>query len=241
MSRYNGIRPVTNGLVFCIDASNPQSILSGQTTWSDLSGNGNNGTLTNGPTYVYSGASSSIRFDGADDYVNCGDISTLILSNNQFTFSCWFRMTGTSRGDLFNIKNFNVSQDDIGFFIDTNNKLYAYFSILNVITSNIEGRASVSTTTFLRNTIYNIVCMKDASQKIVMYVNGVLDNNTYSTVTNTANVATTPLWLASNKTGPTTPAALFAGNIYSTQVYNRALSATEVSQNFNALRGRFGI
>jgi hypothetical protein len=83
--------------------------------------------------------------------------------------------------------------------------------------------------------------MKDASQKIVMYVNGVLDNNTYSTVTNTVNVATTPLWFASNKTGPTTPAVPFAGNIYSTQVYNRALSATEVQQNFNALRGRFGI
>ena len=232
---------VTSGMVLNLDTGYYNSYSGAGTTWSDLSGNGNNGTLTNGPTYVYSGASSSIQFDGADDYVNCGDISTLILSNNQFTFSCWFRMTGTSRGDLFNIKNFNVSQDDIGFFIDTNNKLYAYFNVLGVITSNIESRASISTTTFLRNTIYNIVCMKDASQKIVMYVNGVLDNNTYSTVTNTANVATTPLWFASNKTGPTTPAVPFAGNIYSTQVYNRALSATEVSQNFNALRGRFGI
>ena len=78
MSRYNGIRPVTNGLVFCVDASNPQSILSGQTTWSDLSGSGNNGTLTNGPTYVSSGVSSSIQFDGVDDYVS---INTPIISS----------------------------------------------------------------------------------------------------------------------------------------------------------------
>ena len=74
-----------------------------------------------------------------------------------------------------------------------------------------------------------------------MYVNGVLDNNTYSTTTNTATVATTPFWIASNKTGPTTPAAAFAGNIYSNQTYNRALSASEVLQNYNATKTRFGL
>jgi hypothetical protein len=73
------------------------------------------------------------------------------------------------------------------------------------------------------------------------YVNGVLDNNTYSTTTNTATVATTPFWIASNKTGPTTPAAAFAGNIYSNQTYNRALTASEVLQNYNATKGRFGL
>ena len=242
MSFYHSPKIVTDGLVLSLDAGNTKSYPGTGTLWLDKSGRGNNGTLTNGPTFN-SGSGGSIVFDGVDDYVNCGNISTTILSNNQFTANYWFRMTGTARGDLFNIKNFNTPQDDIGFFIDTNNKLFSYIQVQGTITNNNVGfgYASISTTTFLRNTIYNVTFGKDASQKIFMYVNGVLDNNTYSTTTNTATVATTPFWIASNKTNPTTPAIPFAGNIYNTQVYNRALSATEVQQNFNALRGRFGI
>jgi len=89
--------------------------------------------------------------------------------------------------------------------------------------------------------IYNICAQKDASQKIAMYVNGILDNNTYSTVTNTSTVATSSLWIASNKSDAVTPALSFPGNIYQTSIYNRALSAQEVAQNYNATKTRFGL
>jgi hypothetical protein len=240
-TQYSFGKIVTDGLVLCLDAADRNSYVSGSLTWRDVAGS-NNGTLTNGPTFNSTNG-GSIVFDGVDDYVDCGNISSIILSNNQFTANYWFRMTGTARGDLFGIKNFNTPQDDIGFFIDISNKLNAYFNIQGVITNNIPGTgyASISNTTFARNTIYNIVCMKDASQKIVMYVNGVLDNNTYSTITNTSNVAITPFWVASNKTGPTTPAVPFSGNIFSAQIYNRALSALEVLQNYNSQKSRFGL
>lgn len=228
---------VTDGLVLYLDAANTKSYPGSGTTWTDIAA-GNNGTLTNGPTFD-SGNGGSIVFDGVDDYVNCGNISSVILGNNQFTTSYWFRMTGNARGDLFSIKNFNTPQDDIGFFIDTNNKLYAYFYIQGTLTNNISGRASVSTITFSRNTLYNITVGKDASQKIFMYVNGVLDNNTYSTTTNTSTVASTPLWIASNKTTPSTLTLPFAGNIYNMYTYNRALSATEILQNYNAVKSRY--
>jgi len=233
---------VQDGLVLELDAADKNSYPGSGTSWFDLSGNNNTGTLTNGPTFN-SGNGGSIVFDGVDDYVNCGNISSLILSNNQFTANYWVRMAGSNRGDLFSIKNFNASQDDIGFFIDTNNKLYAYFKVQGVVTNNGvgSGYASISTTTFLRNTIYNITFGKDASQKIFMYVNGVLDNNTYSTTTNTATVATTPFWIASNKTGATTPTLGWNGNVYNTQIYNRALSSTEILQNYNATKTRFGL
>jgi len=233
---------VQDGLVLELDAADKNSYPGSGTSWFDLSGNNNTGTLTNGPTFN-SGNGGSIVFDGVDDYVNCGNISSLILSNNQFTANYWVRMAGSNRGDLFSIKNFNASQDDIGFFIDTNNKLYAYFKVQGVVTNNGvgSGYASISTTTFLRNTIYNITFGKDASQKIFMYVNGVLDNNTYSTTTNTATVATTPFWIASNKTGATTPTLGWNGNVYNTQIYNRALSSTEINQNYNATKTRFGL
>jgi hypothetical protein len=242
---WRGPNIVKNGLVLYLDAGSPNSFypLTAGTTWKDISGNTNNGTLTNGPTYN-SGNGGSIVFDGVDDYVNCGNISSLILSNNQFTANYWVRMAGSNRGDLFNIKNFNASQDDVSFFIDTNNKLYAYFKVQGVLTNNgpsVQDRASVSTTVFSRNTIYNITFGKDASQKIFMYVNGVLDNNTYNTTTDVATVSTTPFWIASNKTGATTPTLGWNGNIYNVQVYNRALSSTEILQNYNATKTRFGL
>jgi energy-coupling factor transporter ATP-binding protein EcfA2 len=175
---------VTSGMVLNLDAGFTGSYPKGNQQWYDMSGSGNTGTLINGPTFnPLSGG--SIVFDGTNDYVTCGDISSSILSNNQFSVSFWFIMSGTARGDLFNIKNFNTPQDDIGFFIDTDNKLYAYFSVRGVITNNSVsfGYASGSRTTFSRNKLYHITCLKDSSQKIVMYVNGVFDNNTYSTIT----------------------------------------------------------
>jgi hypothetical protein len=233
---------ITDGLVLYLDAANTRSYPGSGTAWNDLSRSGNNGTLVNGPTFN-SANLGSIVFDGTNDYVDCGNMSSLILSNNQFTANYWVRMAGSNRGDLFNIKNFNTPQDDIGFFIDSSNKLYAYFNVQGVVTNNGvgSGYASISTTTFLRNTIYNITFGKDASQKIFMYVNGVLDNNTYSTTTNTATVATTPFWIASNKTGATTPTLGWNGNVYNTQIYNRALSSTEILQNYNATKTRFGL
>jgi hypothetical protein len=234
---------VTNGLVLYLDAANTKSYVSGSTTWNDLSRGGNNGTLVNGPTFN-SANGGGVVFDGVNEYTDCGFISQTILSNNQFTFNYWIKMTGgIARGDFFNIKNFNTPQDDIGFFIDTNNKLYAYFNVQGTITNNGVGfgYASVSTTTFTRNTIYNICVQKDASQKIVMYVNGTLDNNTYSTVTNTANVASTQLWIGSNRSNLTTPTLSFPGTIYQASIYNRALSAQEILQNYNATKTRFGL
>ena len=58
---------VTNGLVLCLDAANSKSYPGSGTTWTDLSGRGNNGTLVNGVGYN-SGNLGSLVFDGVDDY-----------------------------------------------------------------------------------------------------------------------------------------------------------------------------
>jgi hypothetical protein len=242
MASLGGPNIITNGLVLQLDAANTKSYASGSATWSDLSGNNNSGSLINGPTFN-SVNGGSLVFNGTNTYISSSILSTQILSNNQFTANYWLQITGSARGDFFSIKNFNTPQDDIGFFIDTDNKLYAYFSVQGTITNNGvgSGYASVSNTIFSRNTIYNITCIKDASQKIVMYINGILDNNTYSTITNTSNVALTSVWIGSNRTNATTPAVTWPGNIYNVQVYNRALSASEVLQNYNATKARFNL
>ena len=66
-----GPNVVYNGLVLYLDAANNKSYVSGSTSWNDLTGNKNVGTLTNGPTFN-TGSGGSIVFDGVDDYVNLG-------------------------------------------------------------------------------------------------------------------------------------------------------------------------
>ena len=85
----------TDGLVLCLDAANTKSYPGSGTVWSDLSRGGNNGTLTNGPTFN-SGNGGSIVFDGVNDYVDCG-VSNISLPIN-ITLISWIyqsTITGT--------------------------------------------------------------------------------------------------------------------------------------------------
>lgn len=78
---------VTEGLVFYVDAANPKSFVNGNTTWNDLSRSGNNGTLTNGPTFDSSNG-GSISFDGLNDYV---DTSTINFGQ-VYTLNFWVKL-----------------------------------------------------------------------------------------------------------------------------------------------------
>ena len=87
MGFYRGPKIVTNGLVLYLDAANKKSYPGTGTTWTDLSGLGNNGTLTNGPTFN-SANGGSIVFDGVDDYVSVANNSSLNASTQ--TVSVWY-------------------------------------------------------------------------------------------------------------------------------------------------------
>ena len=92
MALTHGIKPiVTSGLVLCLDAGNIKSYPGIGTAWTDLSGRGGIGTLTNGPTYN-SANGGSFSFDGIDDYVS--SVSNLTLANN-FSVSLWLRSTNS--------------------------------------------------------------------------------------------------------------------------------------------------
>ena len=85
MSLYHSPQISLNGLVLCLDAANPKSYPGSGTTWTDLSGNGNNGTLVNGVGYS-SDNLGSLVFDGANDYVNAGNLGSFY---SQGTISYW--------------------------------------------------------------------------------------------------------------------------------------------------------
>ena len=93
---------LSNGLVLNLDAGNTASYPGSGTTWTDLSGLGNNGTLVNGPTYSSDGG-GSISLDGLDDYVNISTLSTSKISNGSISF--WRKSLNSNRWLMFGGQN----------------------------------------------------------------------------------------------------------------------------------------
>jgi hypothetical protein len=201
---------VQNGLVLNLDAAVDASY-SGGTTWRDLEG-GNNGTLTNGPTFD-AGNGGSIVFDGSDDYVDCGNPS---ISTGKLTTSAWVKINTTKFQHVL-----DSSSNSWHLAILDSNRPYLYNG------STYGGGAQV-----LSNlTWYMITGVQGTT--LDMYVNGVLSQSVASNV----NVSTNTLHIGRWQNGGRN----LDGDIASAQIYNRALTATEVLQNYNVTRHRFGV
>jgi hypothetical protein len=229
-TRYNytgGI--VTNGLVLNLDAAKTDSYPGTGTTWRDLSGFGNNGTLTNGPTFSGIGKQASIVFDGTNDYVNLGNTNN--LGAEPFTINTWFNHIpdGDYQGVITKGTGTGIG---IGYRILVTPDAKAYFDISDNVTSN----TFISNTGVGSNTWVNVVLVRESSNTFKGYINGVLDK----TQTKTVGSCTTSYDL---RIGGQFDASQYAfkGSISIASICSRALSASEVTQNFNALRGRYGI
>ena len=230
----------TDGLVFYVDAANPKSYVSGSTTWSDLSKNNNNGTLTNGPTFD-SNNKGSILYDGSDDYVQV-DGFELLDNVNEFSINMWVKYGGiptTALSLLSKTKTGFATAFDLLYTNDTTSLIFRK----NTSTSWSNSSVSLSTTQFT-----NICLVQNPNEltnleKIKAYINGQLIANE-SAGGSIAIPATPglPFFIGALKQGnDPVPRNEWSGNIANTSIYNRALSATEVLQNYNATKTRFGL
>ena len=211
-------RIVTDGLVLALDAANTKSYPGSGTTWTDLSGNGNDGTLDNSVTYTSSN-SGGLSFDGTDELVSLPKI----ITTSDFTV-CQFITPISDTGEGWTFEQYNGG---IGrLIINTVSSFLRFFIGGTAITTNI---------TLTSNQPYFICCSRTGSTGKI-YINGNL--NVSGTLTSNALDDTT-CSIGGSKTFST--GKQFIGDIYTTSVYNRELSASEIQQNFNALRGRFGI
>jgi hypothetical protein len=209
-----------------LDAGNPYSynpLNTGSTTWTDISGNGNNGTLTNGTYY----SNGTMVFDGVDDYVNVPyDASKINFPDNNATICVWFNSTPS--GDNYGALVTQRSSNSTGF------QTYVYQNKFFADGGGVSAGV-FSTTTVVKGTTYFGCAVYDKTNSLLkIYVNG----NYEVQVSYTGNIQDTfPIRLGNGafSDGP------YPGNIYAAQVYRRALSDTEILQNFNALRGRYGI
>ena len=214
---------VVDGLVLYLDAANPRSYQSGSLIWNDLSGNNNNGALTNGPAFNTS-ASGVIRFDGVDDYVT-GNITP--LSGSAFTICVW-------------IYPLVIPLDNTYFSIGTlqGTDLALHLRLVNNTTVRFALYADDLDTTItpITGNWSYIVCSLDSSRLQSIYQNSILKNTrTASNMFIGNNGYAVGAWGLS-------PVIQYTNaNIASVKVYNRALSQQEITQNYNAQKGRFGV
>lgn len=237
---FTGPSILTNGLVMALDAANSKSYPGSGTTWTDLSGNGNSGTLTNGPTFN-SANGGTIIFDGVDDRISVSDFN---YGRTGCTVASWVKYNATTTG----YKEGIVSKWQTGagiineFILGSSQGVEGtapgnpYFYIFN--TNNQSVGIADTSTIMVVGTWYHVLGTFDGLN-VRIYLNGqyrgISTNSTSSTI---KTVASQPIALASF-------GSTFQYNtnchISLAQIYNRALTPSEVLQNYNSQKSRFNL
>jgi len=214
---------ITSGSVFELDFADKNCYPGTGTTVYDLSSFITNGSVMNGATFVAAGAISSFSFDGVDDHLTFPyNSNQMSFPDNNATISVWFKYN---------------SSDTIGSLItQRGNSGFQLYVVNSKFYVDGGGTASVSTVNNLNNgNNYNAVAVFDRTNSLLrLYLNGIADN----TVAYTGSIQDTfTILLAKSNYGD----GPLAANIYAAQVFNRVLTASEILQNYNYNRERFGI
>ena len=216
-----------SGLMLNLDAGVSSSYPGSGTTWTDLSGNGRNGSLA---SVGYSSSNrGTLTFNGTNSRVDL--TANSINSNADLTLNFWVNsplpaingsytlLSGYSTAGHLQVRYFNSSS----------------ITSVQLVKSNTANMGTFSGFTALINTTYLItVILIKSTNTWYLYVNG----NFISSFVSSQTFITSGPSLGTNLVGTS---EFFSGNMYSFSYYNRALTATEISQNFNATRARFGI
>jgi hypothetical protein len=230
MALGHGPTVVTQGLVLALDAADRNSYPGSGTTWTDLSGNGNNGTLINSPGYTSTNG-GGIAFDGTNDR---GTFTTPITSTSNQTYEIWTNARASANavgGYAYLLHNNNADTSTGNSYMNIGIRpTQQYFAAFNGAHVTMELGVTANT-----SNIIQIALTWDGSVQRA-YANGISKNS--EALTSTPQNFSTTTSFGDDKS---TTYRMIQGNIYSIKVYNRALTASEIQQNFNALRGRFGI
>jgi hypothetical protein len=223
---------VTSGLVLSLNAADRNSYPGSGTTWTDNSGNNNNATLTNGPTFS-SANGGSLLFDGVDDFGVINQETNLSVTT--ITVSAWIRPNLATMPAYGGVINKLTGNSENGWSMER-------FSTANTISWWV-GDRTVNTTPWSNNNIQadltdntwqQMVGLYDGTY-LKLYKNGVFVTERVSSMGILTGTAATHI----AKHGVLL--YYWKGNIAQTSIYNRALSASEVAQNYNAQKSRFGL
>ena len=235
MATNGGPNIIEDGLVFALDAANYKSYTSSSSTWSDLSSNGHDGVLINEPTFN-SENGGSIVFDGADEYAQMDSIT---YDRNKFSVEVWGKWpiahpnwVGTLFGKwaigISNNNEFNLGGQG------SSGPSPIQFTVTNGST-NVPATSSFN---YTADTWYQIVGVFDSGSH-KLYVNGEEEYNgtTPFTEVRTNNTNFTLASIGTNVLNYTCNCEIASIKMYS----SKALSSTEITQNYNSLKSRFGL
>lgn len=225
---------ITDGLVFYLDAANSNSFVNGSTVWNDLSTYTNNSTLVNAPTFDSSN-SGSLLFDGTNEYSNVP--INAVPTGNQITISCWTKFNVIQSSSIFSA--FNSSGDrQINIHLPWSDSV-VYWDCGAV--GGTYDRINTSELTVTQKTGWHHWSFtKNATTgSMFIYLDGVIIASGTSKTATIGTISTNIYPCAIAYFGSATP-LYYSGNIANMMFYNRALSATEVLQNYNTMKSRFG-
>ena len=208
---------VTSGLQLHLDANDASSYSGSGTTWSDISGNGRNFTLTNGPVFTQN--PKKIFFDGTNDYA----IGNSFSLTNPLTICAWvYRRQNVAWASIIDRATGSLTSVALGFDNVSGNRLLYHFNSSGSYTTNIR----TSNSTLDLNKWY-YVCVTATTTSCTFYVNGVADG-TFSV---SAVADTGDYYLGANFAGAD---EYLRGDIGAVHVYNRVLSDAEILENYNS-------
>ena len=211
---------VADGLVLCLDAANARSYPGAGTTWTDLTANKNNGTLTNMTDNFSTDGAGSLTFDGGDERVTCGNDTSIQITEG--TISAWFAANNGNSG----YNGIIAKQDAWGLFVyDDELVTYSWGHSARRETGIDVGDGSWNNAAM---TFTETVGSPSNNAKV--YLNGNLVLTT--TVEHSNNTVTLMIGEANSN-------QYFSGKIAQASVYNRVLTPDEVRQNYEAAVGRY--
>ena len=228
---YFGAPIVTDGLVFAVDANNLVSYPKSGTAWFNLTGSVASATLFNSPIFTLPNG-GAIDFDGTDDYATTPSIT---ISGDQ-TLCAWGVAEGPpnspagviTQHDYASTANFGINY--------VQNSGYRFGASIGYTNGTREYDSKVTNYTVQEGVVWNVVLVYSSSNNtIYWYVNGQLD----STYALSATPKSTNWPIGLGRWDPSYPAYYFTGKIFNSKIYNRALSAAEIQQNYQAEQYRF--
>jgi hypothetical protein len=246
---------VTNGLVLALDVADRNSYVSGSTIWNDLSGNGQNFTLYNSPTFS-SNNGGELLFSGLNDYARIRNSTSIDLLSSNGTVEIWFRTISNTLGTgaysrLISFANEGNTGSDTTSTQGVNNDYSDYFCLVKNNTAeslavwyknnpSAFGPATLVNTNAYFNAIISW-STNGASMTFNFYLNGT--NTSTATVTQSGyNINASTITIGQNCAAAlTNPSENSSCAFSSVKLYDRALSSSEVLQNYNAQKSRFNL
>jgi hypothetical protein len=217
----------TDGLVLCLDSANRRSYPGSGTNWFDLSGNNNNGTLTNGASYN----GFAMNFDGVNDIVSL-PVGKLPSGNSSFTLSLW--VIPKNQGAIISWGQPSAGAGrQFGLFYFPSSKIFA--------AAFDDGKTAYNDISSDIDKVAHIVIVKTPGNirtTTSIYINGITKSNT-STDELTPNIGST--WAGIGRWGFDPFPYHISMNLFDVSIFNRSLSPAEIMILFNAKRKRYGL